>query len=456
VIREIGRTGPAEVQAQAQAQAQAHAQQQEHEHRQEPAPVSSPDQGIGLGLGMSLGLGPWARVIVHADLDAFFAAAEILRRPELRGKPVIVGGQPGGRGVVAAASYEARAVGVRSAMPVGRAVRLCPHAVFLSPDFSYYRTLSDQFQDILGRFSPLVEMISIDEAYLDLSGAGRHFRSPLEAARQIKRCVSDELRLVVSLGVASSRMVAKIASDLDKPDGLRVVERGAEARFLAPLSVERMPGIGPRATERLHRLGVTTLGGLADLPLTLIEPIFGRRSQEMLARARGVDDRPVQPDHGPARSVGHERTFRYDLRDPGAINLALADLAERTARDLRRKGLRAGSVAVKLRYGDFETVGRQQRLDQPTDVSQPIADLSVRLAGSLLARRRAPVRLLGVRVATLRGDAVQLPLFETDDVDDGAEPTGDRRLDAVLSRLADDLGPGVVRLGRARPQRRAG
>ncbi|MGA7672606.1 MAG: DNA polymerase IV, partial [Nitrolancea sp.] len=220
----------------------------------------------------------WQRVIVHADLDAFFAAAEILRHPELRGKPVIVGGRPGGRGVVAAASYEARAFGVHSAMPAAQAVRLCPDAIFLPGDGDYYRDLSRRFQEILESFSPIVEMVSIDEAYLDLSHAGRSFATPRAAAEAIKQQVRDELQLVVSLGVASSRMVAKIASDLDKPDGLRVVELGSEEQFLAPLPVERMPGIGPKATARLNQNGVTTLGGLAQLPVALLEPIFGKRA----------------------------------------------------------------------------------------------------------------------------------------------------------------------------------
>ncbi len=394
--------------------------------------------------------GHWERVVVHADLDAFFAAAEILRRPELRGRPVVVGGRPGGRGVVAAASYEARARGVRSAMPVSQAVRLCPDAVFLPPDGAYYRALSRRFQDILARFSPLVEMVSVDEAYLDLTGGARH-GAPAEAARALKRAVREELGLVVSLGVASSRMVAKIASDLDKPDGLRVVEPGAEALFLAPLPVERMPGIGPKGSARLRAIGVTTLGRLAQLPPAAIRPIFGRRADEVIARARGIDDRPINPEGGPAKTLGHERTFGHDLRDPAEIRRALDRLADRTGRDLRAAALQGRVVAVKVRYDDFETVGRQRRLPRPTDDHREIARVAAALVDDLLARRRAPVRLLGVRVGGLAPAAVQLPLFAPTGPRapaPGDDPLRRRRLNAALDQIAARHGPDLVVPGR--------
>ena len=387
----------------------------------------------------------WQRVIVHADLDAFFAAAEILRRPELRGKPVIVGGQPGGRGVVAAASYEARAFGVHSAMSAAQAVRLCPQAIFLPGDGDYYRDLSQRFRRILESYSPLVEMVSIDEAYLDLSHSGRSFASPRTAAQAIKQYVLDELKLVVSLGVASSRMVAKIASDLDKPDGLRVVDFGDEERFLAPLPVQRMPGIGPKATVRLQQNGITTLGGLTRLPSALIEPIFGKRAGDIVDRARGIDNRPVEPEGGPRRSVGHERTFGHDLSKAVEIERSLYQLAEQTGRDLRRKGMLAGVVALKLRYCDFETVGKQRRLFRPTDSHREIVDVAIELAHELLAQRRAPIRLLGVRVTTLSDLAIQLPLFEVD-------PLRQRRLNVALDQLVERHGPGIIQPGWLQPR----
>ncbi|MDI3341765.1 MAG: DNA polymerase IV [Sphaerobacter sp.] len=387
------------------------------------------------------GTAPWPRVIVHADLDAFFAAAEILRRPELRGKPVIVGGRPGGRGVVAAASYEARAYGVRSAMPIAQAARLCPHAVFLPGDHAYYRELSERFRAVLERFTPLVEMVSVDEAYLDLSHAEHLVGPPLAAARAIKRQVREELGLTVSLGVATSRLVAKIASDLDKPDGLRLVEPGTEAATLAPLPVGRMPGIGPKSVERLQRIGVTTLGGLARMPVAVLQPIFGRRAAEVIDRARGIDPRPVNPAREPAKSVGRERTFSQDLTDPREIERVLYQLAERAGRDLRREGLHGRVVAVKLRYRDFETVGRQRRLPQPTSDHQEIAAVATALVARLLEARRAPVRLLGVRVAALSPAAIQLTMF-------GDDPLRRHRLNHALDDLAARYGAGLVVPGR--------
>ena len=433
-----------------QERTQSQGQDQSQSPRQEPevgadaetdAARGQRERGRGQGQEQEKGLSPWRRVIVHADLDAFFAAAEVLRRPELRGRPLIVGGRPGGRGVVASASYEARAFGVRSAMPVAQAVRLCPQAVFLSPDGAYYGRLARRFRDLLGRFSPLVEMVSVDEAYLDLSHSERAFGPPETAARAIKQAVRDELGLVVSLGVAGSRLVAKIASDLDQPDGLRVVEPGSEAAFLAPLPVERMPGIGPKASERLRQMGVNTLGTLAGMPLSVLQPIFGRRVEEVVLRARGVDERPVEAEDEPARSLGHERTFARDLLAADAIAAALDDLAARTGRDLRRRELQAESVTVKLRYSDFETVSRQRRLP-PTDDHRRIAAVARELTEALLSRRRAPVRLLGVRVAA-RGPAVtQLALFE--------DPLRRKQIDRLLDQLAERYGPDVVRSGSRR------
>jgi len=391
-------------------------------------------------------MGQWQRVVIHADLDAFFAAAEILRHPELRGRPVIVGGQPGGRGVVASASYEARADGVRSAMSAAQALRLCPQAVFLPGDGAYYRDLSHRFRAILEQFSPLVEMVSVDEAYLDLSDSERALGSPGQAARAIKRRVRDELGLVVSLGVAGNRLVAKIASDLDKPDGLRLVEPGAEAAFLAPLAVDRMPGIGPKASERLHALGVTTLGGLARLPAAVLAPLFGRRAAEVVDRARGIDDRPIAPAGEPAKSLGHERTLGQDLVDPAEISRLVERLAERTGRELRREGLQGRVIAVKLRYADFTTVGRQRRLDQPTDDHREIARVAATLVEGLLAQRRAPVRLLGVRVATLGPAAIQLTLF-------GDDRLRRRELNRALDQLAERYGTDLVRTGPRRVTR---
>lgn len=383
------------------------------------------------------------RAIIHADLDAFFAAAEVRRRPELRGKPVIIGGRPGGRGVVAAASYEARVFGVRSAMPISQALRLCPDGVYLSGDGSYYRELSDQFRGILHDFTELVEMVSVDEAYLDISHSERSLGTPRQAAESIKQRVRDELELVVSLGVSTSRMVSKIASDLDKPDGLCVVEPGTEAAFLADLPVGKMPGIGPKAVERLHASGVRTLGQLARMPLPVIEPIFGKRADHVVLRAQGIDDKPVDPDGGAAKSISHERTFGEDLTDPEEIRRELYRLAEATGRDMRKKGLQGSVVAVKLRYADFETVGKQRRLSGPTDAHQEIMPVAEKLVEELLNTRRAPVRLLGVRMSSLTSGVLQLSLFDQ-------QAQRQQKLNQAIDQLTERHGKGLITPGNLR------
>lgn len=377
------------------------------------------------------------RTIIHADLDAFFAAAEVRRRPELRGKPVIIGGKPGGRGVVAAASYEARVFGVRSAMPTSQAVRLCPDAIFLSGDGAYYRELSGQFRAILEDFTELVQMVSVDEAYLDISHSERTLGTPRQAAESIKQRVRDELQLVVSLGVSTSRMVSKIASDVDKPDGLCVVEPGTEADFLAGMAVGKMPGIGPKAVERLHASGIRTLGELAKMPVPVIEPIFGKRAEHVIQRAKGIDDKPVDPDGGPAKSISHERTFGEDLTEPDDIRRELYRLAEATGRDMRRQGVQGTVVAVKVRYNDFETVGKQRRLPGPTDAHQEMMPVVEKLVDELLRVRRAPVRLLGVRMSNLTSGAIQLSLF-----DSGAQRQ--QQLNQAIDRLTERHGKGLI------------
>jgi DNA polymerase IV len=383
------------------------------------------------------------RTIIHADLDAFFAAAEVRRRPELLGKPVVIGGRPGGRGVVAAASYEARVFGVRSAMPISQAVRLCPDAIFLSGDGAYYRELSGQFRAILEDFTDLVEMVSVDEAYLDISRPERTLGTPRQAAETIKQRVRDEIQLVVSLGVSTSRMVSKIASDLDKPDGLRVVDPGTEAAFLAGLPVGKMPGIGPKAVERLRASGIRTLGDLARTPEPVIEPIFGKRTAHIIQRAQGIDNKPVDPGGGPAKSISHERTFGEDLTDPAAIERELYRLAEATGRDMRKKGLQGSVVAVKLRYSDFETVGKQRRLPGPTDAHQEIMPVARKLVEELLNTRRAPVRLLGVRMSNLTSGVLQLSLFDT-------EAQRRQQLNQALDLLADRHGKNLIVPGSVR------
>lgn len=376
--------------------------------------------------------------VIHADLDAFFAAAEVLRNPDLAGKPVIVGGSPDGRGVVASASYEARVFGVRSAMPTAQAARLCPDAIFVHPEGTLYRDLSHHFREILSEFSPIIEVVSVDEAYLDVSYSERLFGSIEELARRLKARVKSELGLVVSLGVASNRLVAKIASDLDKPDGLRIVPHGMEAATFAPLPIERLPGVGPKASATLRANGIETLGQLARASDALLRSVAGNHANGLRERAQGIYAKPVRSDRDPAKSLGHERTFSRDLVRVDELRVALFNLAERSGADLRQRGLACGVVTLKLRYSDFSTVNRQCSLNRPADAHQEIFAVAYDLLQASLSVRSAPVRLIGVRLSRLSGTATQLDLF-----DDRPERT--RRLNLALDTLAVRLGGQIVK-----------
>ena len=390
-------------------------------------------------------IGRAERWILHVDLDAFFANAEVRRNPALRGRPVVDGGDPDGRGVVAAATYEARAYGIRSAMPMAEARRRCPHAVFLCGDHAYYGELSRAFRAILRDLSPVVEIASIDEAYLDATGLERAVGLPVPpvgVVATLKERVRAELGLTVSVGLAPNKLLAKIASDLRKPDGMVVVPQGQEAgaRFLAPLPVGRIPGVGPKAQERLATYGIRTIGELAAAPPVVLRAVFGRFGPEVALRARGVDPRPLQPD-APARSVGHEQTFSRDVADPAALHRALRPLCERTAAQLRQRGLGGRVIALKLRHADFETTGRQRTLRTATDAAQTIlATAGVLLDETLAATGWRRIRLLGVRVGGLGPLARQLDLFDP-------APLRDSRLDAALDQLQARFGAGAIQKG---------
>lgn len=376
--------------------------------------------------------------VIHADLDAFFASVAVLRDPSLAGKPVIVGGSPQGRGVVASASYEARQYGIRSAMPAAQAARLCPHAIFVRVPGEVIRSYADRFREILHDFSPAVEIVSVDEAYLDASHSERLFGGGPELARQLKQRVRDELGLVVSVGVASNRLIAKIASDLDKPDGFRVVPHGEEAATLAPLPVSKLPGIGPKSAERLRIAGIQTLGELADAPASLLTAIAGRHGERLRQRARGESSRPVTPVRDQRKSLGHERTFGRDRRDVAELRQPLFDLCERTGAELRSRGLAAGVIALKLRYSDFETITRQVSLPDPVDAHQDIYTAALALLHGALAERRDPVRLIGVRAQGLCESVVQLALFDHDRM-------RRQRLNQALDQLASRHGGPLLR-----------
>ncbi|MGH9025935.1 MAG: DNA polymerase IV, partial [Acidimicrobiia bacterium] len=347
--------------------------------------------------------------ILHVDLDAFYASVEQLEHPALRGRPVIVGGL-GPRGVVAAASYEARRFGVHSALPMGRARRLCPEGVFLAPRFDAYHDASRRVMAILCEVTPVVEPIALDEAFLDVTGARRgHGPAPMIAG-SLRERIRSETGLTASVGVAGTKLLAKLASDLAKPDGLLVVDAGAELEFLHPLPVERLWGVGPATRGRLAGLGVKTVGQLAALPeATVVAAVGDAHGRHLHALAWNRDDRLVEPDQE-VKSIGSEETFSHDLRDRRDLERHLARLAERTAERLRKAGRAGRTVQLKLRYADFRTITRSRTFAQPTDLAAEIGAT----ARALLARVPVDrgIRLLGVSVQQLAPAEVQgeLPL----------------------------------------------
>ena len=315
------------------------------------------------------------RTILHVDLDAFFAAVEQRDRPELRGKPVVVGGGgPNQRGVVSAASYEARTFGIHSAMPLREAGRRCPDAIFLPVDGRKYLHVSREVMAILRRYTPLVEPISIDEAFLDVTGSRELFGDGPTIARAIKDTVREEVQLTISVGVATTKLVAKIASDLEKPDGLVVVPPGDEAAFMAPLDIGRLWGVGEKTATALREYGVRTMGDLAALPMDLLERRFGKHGSTLADRARGVDADRVVGEGEAAKSVGHEHTFDVDTSDREMIERTLLAMADGVSGRLRASGVRASTVTVKIRDSSFRTITRQRTppgTDRPDGTDLP-------------------------------------------------------------------------------------
>jgi DNA polymerase-4 len=352
------------------------------------------------------------RTILHVDLDAFFAAVEQRDNPALRGKPVIVGGGgPNERGVVSTASYEARKYGVHSAMPLRTAGRLCPHGIFLPVDGRRYQQASRDVMAVLRRVTPLVQAISIDEAFLDVTGSRQLFGDGETIAHAIKDAVRDEVRLTISVGVATTKLVAKVASDLRKPDGLVVVPPGGEAAFLAPLPISRLWGVGEKTAVALRDFGVRTIGDLAALPPEAMERRFGKHGAALVARAHGVDADQVATGD-PAKSIGHEHTFGTDTAERDVIERTLLGMADGVAWRLRAAGLKAATITLKLRDTSFVTITRQTTLEVPADLTEPIFDAAVGLLRRELHGQR--IRLVGVTASNFR-DREQLAMFERAD-----------------------------------------
>jgi len=371
------------------------------------------------------------RTILHVDLDAFYASVEQRDDPALRGRPVVVAG-PAPRGVVLAASYEARPFGVRSAMPTARALALCPGLVLVPPRLGYYGEASAAFFAILGRVSPLVEGLSLDEAFVDATASERLFGDGAAVAATIKRAVREELSLVASVGVAACKFVAKVASDLGKPDGLVVVPAGGEREFLAPLPVSRLWGVGAVTERALAELGLRTVGEVARAGEAGLAGRLGRDRAAHLARlAIGDDPREVIADRAPV-SVGAEETFERDLRDRAALRAPILAQADRACARLRAGNMRARTVTLKVKYGDHELVTRRSTLARATADAGAIGALACRLLDEVPAIERRGVRLTGVSLSGLEGRPAQLRLDEP--AVERGERLGDA-LDAIRSRF---------------------
>lgn len=384
------------------------------------------------------------RKIVHVDMDAFYAAIEQLDNPELRGRPVIVGGDPEGRGVVSTASYEARKFGVHSAMPAAQARRLCPQGIFLRPRFARYEEVSQQIRQILYRYTPLVEPLSLDEAFLDLTGTEKLLGPAEEVAREIKQKIFQGTGLACSVGVAPNKFLAKLASDLGKPDGFLVVREGEELGFLRDLPIERLWGVGEATARRLRGLGISTIGELQALPLEELLARFGRSGRLFSELARGIDRSPVVPDRS-ARSLGAERTFPEDIADPAELKRVLFKLSEEVGQRLRGERLKGRTVQLKVRFADFSTITRATTLDRPTAMSERIFEEVERLFSERVELKQG-VRLLGVQVSRLLGEAEeQLPLFQDEREARSAE------LERLIDELRARFGKEVLKWGRDLP-----
>jgi DNA polymerase IV len=393
----------------------------------------------------------WARAILHVDMDAFYASVEQRDRPELRGKPVIVGGT-GRRGVVSSPSYEARKYGVKSAMPTFAALKLCPHATFVPPRMSRYVSTSKQVMAVFSRFTPLVEPLSLDEAFLDITGTEALFGTPVDVAWKVQRAIREELELGCSVGVAATKYVAKVASDLKKPAGLVVVPPGEERAFLEPLPLERLWGVGPKTADRLHSLGLETIGDVARLgERALVERLGGASAAgdlaaHLVALASGLDERPVETDLEP-KSLGVERTLEVDIAGAERVRSALLPLVDEVAAALRARKLRAHGVRLKLKYADFRRVSRELQLPEPVQESSSILGAIEALLPRVDTKRA--IRLVGLACTGLveEGAPRQASLF--------AEPAErSEKLGRAMDAIKERFGQAAVARGTAPPRTR--
>jgi DNA polymerase-4 len=382
------------------------------------------------------------RCIAHIDLDAFFVSVERVLNPELMAKPVVVGGQLDARGVVCCASYEARAYGLKAGMSLTIAHRLCPQAIFLKGSFPRYREASIKFLSILTEFIPDVESVGLDEAYADFTGFEPFYGSAREAASKIKNRIKDELGITASVGIATSKVVAKIASNRAKPDGIIEVAPGEERYFLAHLPVAELPCVGAKTARRLQDIGVTTIGQLSELPLSFLKQTFSAMGEVMHRYANGIDDRAVQFPTV-AKSISREVTLVQDTLDQCLLNSILRSISEQVGAELRTNGKRARCITLKLRYADFETVTRGYTLKEASDADQVIFSIGVELLDKALSQKQKLVRLIGIRVSSL-SSGKQLPMLET-------EVEKQERLSRAIDRIRQKYGFNAIKTGRTLP-----
>jgi len=382
------------------------------------------------------------RRILHIDMDAFFASVEQVRNPELKGKPLIIGGEKSdARGVVSTCSYEARAFGVHSAMSLSQAKRLCPQGIYMRGNFAHYREASGQVREVLGTVSPLVEMVSIDEAYVDVTGSQALFGGDDGIAAYIKGEIGRRTQLPCTIAITPNKLVSKIACDEAKPDGYLRIEAGAEAAFLRPLPVKKLPGVGPRTWEHLEALGIRTIGDLADAPEKRLYAVFGPGGHGLKRMAQGISTSPVETESIP-KSISRETTFEEDVADWGHVEQTLMYLAERAVYTLREKGMETRRVTLKVRYSDFSTFTYAHSLEQGTCLDRDVAAVLRELIGKARACRMR-VRLIGVGLTQLSFDQHQMALFGGE----GAEKW-ERALKSV-DALRDRHGFEVLRSGRS-------
>ncbi len=374
-------------------------------------------------------------------MDAFYASVEIRDNPELRDFPVVVGGSPQGRGVVAAASYAARKFGIHSAMPAKTAMRLCPDIIFVKPRHDHYAAVSQEIRDIFEHFTPLVEPLSLDEAFLDVTQSLKLLGSGEKIALDVKQTIKAELDLIASVGVGPNKFLAKLASDLDKPDGLVVVDPEHVQEFLDPLPVTRIWGVGQSGARALHKLGIETIAQLRVIDLESMRIRFGEWGEHIWQLAHGIDDRPVVTDHA-AKSISHETTFVEDVSDADVLHSILLKLLEQIMWRLRGQNKRARTVQLKLRFSDFKTITRSLSLQQDSDITNDFASAAANLLDKALPKEGYAIRLIGIGVSGLNsGSEQQIDLFDQNEI------SSQRQLDDITDRINTRYGRGAIRRG---------